>query len=456
MNNGTSSDDESGVEDDSPPLPRQQNPLLALSIPNFIADKIWAQTKQLRAIDDSVCRSPGCADGKTWLVQSMDSARKRPYFVECKANGDISCEQGCMLYNSCRVCAHTVTVAQHKDCLDDLITCLVKNQSNVSVSKMAGVGMPKGPGKKPNRRKASKKASTKRVRDILENAGDAIRSPRIDVATESVSTDEREFLCEEGVHDFVEPSRSAPYSSTSHLHEPSSSHFSHLPGPSSFNFSPRQVPHLPERSSSHFSPNQVPHLPEPSSRHSPHLPEPSSRYSPHLPESSSSHFSYSLPPPPPLVRSTSQPLQVAMPFMYAPMYMTAGRPDVSVQQPLQSQSNKGVGNPLILMFVRGNITRCVGCGSRDLRNSSGKPHDPPGDLCLQHKEFVTFNNPRTGLPQQSHDLRNVYYHARRTCIHKFGEQVKIVVSSDVRKKLFTVHINYIMTELGLNILNNSY
>ena len=67
-------------------------------------------------------------------------------------------------------------------------------------------------------------------------------------------------------------------------------------------------------------------------------------------------------------------------------------------------------------FVKGNISRCSGCGQRNLRGVDGKPKQPPYDLCLQHKEYVIFENPHTGMHQLSSDLRNVYYHAfSRVC-----------------------------------------
>ena len=63
-----------------------------------------------------------------------------------------------------------------------------------------------------------------------------------------------------------------------------------------------------------------------------------------------------------------------------------------------------------------------------------------------------FENPRTGLHQLSHDLRNVYYHAWKGCV---GEQAKIIVPVDVKTKLNSVHMHHLMQEFGLNILNNT-
>ena len=59
--------------------------------------------------------------------------------------------------------------------------------------------------------------------------------------------------------------------------------------------------------------------------------------------------------------------------------------------------------PFILAFVRENISQCIGCGLKDLRQIDGNPHPPPGDLCIQHKENEVVAN-----YQLSKDLRNVY------------------------------------------------
>jgi len=45
-------------------------------------------------------------------------------------------------------------------------------------------------------------------------------------------------------------------------------------------------------------------------------------------------------------------------------------------------SLKCPANPYFLTFVWGNISRCAGCGTQNLRSPNGKPHAPPEDLCL--------------------------------------------------------------------------
>ena len=118
-------------------------------------------------------------------------------------------------------------------------------------------------------------------------------------------------------------------------------------------------------------------------------------------------------------------------------------------QPVQSaQGNDIVQDtqssivPFILTFVKGNISRCAGCGRKDLRDTNGKVHPPPWDLCLLHKEFVTFENPHTGARQKSLERRNVYYHARKACLLETFDQPKVVVQSEVRVKLSAVIISW--------------
>ena len=100
------------------------------------------------------------------------------------------------------------------------------------------------------------------------------------------------------------------------------------------------------------------------------------------------------------------------------------------------------------------ISKCGGCGKKDLRDLCGKPHPPPEDLYLQHKEFVMFDNPHTGVRQRSHDQRNVYYHARKACAERKCYHPKVIIPTETRVRLSAIHMHHIMQEFGLEILNN--
>lgn len=78
----------------------------------------------------------------------------------------------------------------------------------------------------------------------------------------------------------------------------------------------------------------------------------------------------------------------------------------------------------------------------------GKPHPFLYDLCLQHMEYVPFDNPHTGLKQQSHELRNVYYHARKACVTVKCPNPIVVIPHDIKAQ------QHIMHQFGLEVLNN--
>ena len=89
------------------------NPLIQLEIPLYVADKIWKEAQDLLDNAGKICLSPGCTSNLEWLVMSSDEKHRQPYFVECKASGQIICEKSCTMYLSCKVCVHTIAVALH-------------------------------------------------------------------------------------------------------------------------------------------------------------------------------------------------------------------------------------------------------------------------------------------------------------------------------------------------------
>ena len=109
--------------------------------------------------------------------------------------------------------------------------------------------------------------------------------------------------------------------------------------------------------------------------------------------------------------------------------------------------------PFWLVFIKGNISRCAGCGQRNLQKTDGSVLEPPADICLQHKEYIMFENPHTGCHQMSHDLRNVYYHAFLRCIKlkhcDFYAPRDIQIATEVKCKLTATHFLHLRKEFGL-------
>ena len=88
-----------------------------------------------------------------------------------------------------------------------------------------------------------------------------------------------------------------------------------------------------------------------------------------------------------------------------------------------------------------------------MRTLDGKPLPAPDDLVVQHKEHVLFPNPKKGLFQLSHDLRNVYYHLKIECICKkfpsFNPVQHLHLSNTVLPNLTTVHRQYLTHEFNV-------
>ena len=469
------------------------NPLIQLEMPLYVADKIWKEAHELLKDNaGKICLSPGCTDNREWLVKSSDEKHRHPYFVECKTSGQILCEKSCTMYLSCKVCAHTIAVARHTESVKKHLKWLQKQKGIVSLSALADTNMPKGAGKKPNaHRKASLKSSTKRIKALLAEADSEELTPRIKISSK-ISTDKHKHAhTPELPGDRPGPSYSHPHShsyplplcpeiKTSNKFFPFAdtqerAHSPELQVPDDdpgLSFSPRHYHTYPpsldpgiktsfenfsstdEREHAHTS--ELPYdIPGPSglSYCHPH----SHSYPPPLYPATftssalSTNGDQPFGQPPPLVSTGSLVQQVSM--SYSPSANVLYAPVVSMQQS-GSMPDKDI---FWLHFVKGNISRCNGCGKRDLRGDDGRPKPPPYDLCIQHKEYVLFENPRTGMHQMSWDPRNVYYHAKRSCVtQKYGNFNPICalkIAQDVKSKLTKVHFAYLLSEFGLSFLN---
>ena len=86
-------------------------------------------------------------------------------------------------------------------------------------------------------------------------------------------------------------------------------------------------------------------------------------------------------------------------------------------------------------FIFGNISRCNGCKGKICRDVNKKLL-PPDDIVLGHKEFVVFQNPNSGIFEQSREKRNVYYHPWLTCIaphfRDFNPDHHIIISEAMK------------------------
>ena len=318
------------------------------------------------------------------------------------------CEKGgCPLYSSCKVCAHTVAVARHTGTVDEYIKWL---QRHLSVTSLADLNMPKGAGKKPHR-KASQKSSMKRVKGILAQEHKEM-TPRVPTLTDhSATTDE----AQENEMD-VSPSH---YGATDDFDSPGT-----FDAPYEMNSPEYHPPYETDIPGSSYPPSTSP-------------------ASCSSEQTCGQNQAIRMPPPllsvGPLLNTRS--MSICSPGASAV---------VNMQIPPETR------DIFWLQFVKGNILCCNGCGKRNLRGEDGKPRPPPQDLCVQHKEYVLFENPHTGKYQMSMDLRNVYYHAIMTCIrqknpHFYPDTIRS--SNDIKAKLTGIHYSHLLSQFGLSFLN---
>ena len=139
--------------------------------------------------------------------------------------------------------------------------------------------------------------------------------------------------------------------------------------------------------------------------------------------------------PPPLVPASS--VYSPSPVLYSPSLQ---------ERPI-------VDTSFWLLFIFGNISRCNGCKGRISRDINKQLLPPPDDIVLGHKEHVIFQNPNSGMFEQSREKRNVYYHPWRTCIaphfRDFDPHCHITISDSMKAQLLPEHKECLEREFGI-------
>ena len=184
-------------------LQPEANPLLECEIPGYLANKIWKEACDLSLSESNVCPSPGSAVNAEWLVKSSVPSHPRPFYVQKKDSGQITCELSCVMYHSSGLCVHTVTIAKKLRCTQELIKWL-RGRNSLNLTKVAKSGLPKA-GKKPHsKRKFSVKSSTQRVQQLLDGVSEDSFSPRSGIVTNvsHLRAEEQEYVDEQ---EFPEP-----------------------------------------------------------------------------------------------------------------------------------------------------------------------------------------------------------------------------------------------------------
>ena len=389
-------------------------PLDSLNLPPHLKQTIWTNANSIFDDSDAIVQAPG--DSTAYIIKSLSG--QRPHFVRpSKTGGGFLCDDECLGYKSAKICAHTVAAALKADNVDAFVCWYKRLKTKPNFTAVAESGKPTTSGKKP-RKGATKKAST-RIRSIVENASELQFKKRTPIDKEVSSST---------VH--IQPSTSGVASSSQMI----GSGMPHSPETSILS----DVQQLFTSSSSAIPDNT------PLQLSSPTMQAPFYNYG--FQNLGQSMHYYPPCSPPPLIPSTS---------IFSPSIRP--RSAIHIQTPtpfVQHEPRPSISSPLWLCFVRGNISRCNGCKGKIGRQGK-KPLPPPDDVVLRHRETVVFQNPNTGIFQASHEPRNVYYHAWKTCVAAhfcdFNAAMHIRIEEEVKKSLTTVHIRHLAEEFNVNI-----
>ena len=111
-------------------------------------------------------------------------------------------------------------------------------------------------------------------------------------------------------------------------------------------------------------------------------------------------------------------------------------------------SSSIISEPFILKLLNGRIKVCAGCKTPHLK-SADNGLLPPFDICLCHKEQLSFINPRNG--QECSKLGNAHYHITLDCIkkkHPTFSAVQIECPPDTRAFLTKAHHDLLREAFG--------
>ena len=128
-------------------------------IPEATLSGIWSKAAAIVSKSSSIVNAPGSQDSK--LVESKSG--KRPHFVTKEKSGRFTCDDGCKMWLSIRICAHTVAVAHTMNLLLSFVDWRKKYKgTSVRLAGMVMSDTPKGAGKKGGKPKKKYSQSTGR------------------------------------------------------------------------------------------------------------------------------------------------------------------------------------------------------------------------------------------------------------------------------------------------------
>ncbi len=114
------------------------NPLTSLCITDYVAEQIWTSATTLLADDDNFSVAPGSSKS-AWMVSRGEDLK--PHFVHQK-KGHYECDQDCFYFQTCKVCAHIVAIANRNNDLSKFIEWYKKQNHGINATTVAQIGLP--------------------------------------------------------------------------------------------------------------------------------------------------------------------------------------------------------------------------------------------------------------------------------------------------------------------------
>ena len=377
--------------------------------------------------------------------------------------------------------AHSVAIAQKNNHLESFLKWFKSQKPQLNLTKLAESGKPSSSGKKGPHQKASTKKGTKYIQDILSRAEESSFKTR---APRQTSTSTSAALPQPSTASHQSSRASQP---TSVVNQQLSTE------PEQVATIPLQMSYVPQQISAY--PCWMPSVSQPLAPAVSSMPYQMHTHPHHVATVSAvstvpnQALTVSSVPPPvstvpaqvstapslvPVISMVNQSTHTLSPASQVPFINQSpgqctglGQPPplvpiaspssatLTATSPIHpaSQQRPRVESPFWVTFMFGNVSRCNGCKGKIARDPNKKALPPPDDIVLQHKEYVIYQNSRTGHYEQSRDVRNVYYHPWKTCIAShfsdFQAANHIRVKSEVLQKFQIEHFTHFQTEFGL-------
>ena len=361
-------------------------------IPTLVLRHIWAKAIELLN-SNQVLPAPGCAVQDRMVAST---SKKMPHFVTTTKDGRFECDENCPNFMQRCICSHCVAAAENNGSLE----AFIKNY---------GVYAKTPKGQKAITPNFTRLSMASLARKTAGRKGGKAPPKKAISRRRTIPYEQRQqrpSLIMSQTH--VTPKSLMSHSTTSPLTE--------VAGPShSWDWSRHEI--------QQYSPFQTMYYP-------PYMP---SYPSPYLPSSGIPPFT-----------DFSE---------YCPPYACneTGEPSSSNTN-LNSTSTSGdniISEPFLIKMLNRRIKVCAGCKGQHFKNADNGLLSPPHDICLGHKESLSFINPRTG--KECSKLGNAYYHINLDCIrkkHPSFTAAQVEYPREIQEMLTEIHYDFLQKAIG--------